>query len=286
MQTNWTNFHSHSHFCDGKSSLEEHVIAAIEQNVKSFGFSSHSPVPFSTTWNMEMGRLGEYIKETKRLKEKYKDQIQLYTGLEVDFVSQKCGVHNFPQLDYTVGSVHFVDKFEDGTYWEIDNTKTIFERGLQEIFGGNIQRAFKRYYDLSMEMLEEDTPDVLGHMDKFKMHNSTGNWFSEDEEWYKKMVLEYLRVIQESGVIVEINTRGFYKGYSKDFYPSNWIIKELIDRKVPISLNSDSHTTFEITKGFKEVAQLLLSLGLKEIYCLWNNEWQPFALKENGVILS
>ncbi|MBB3697899.1 histidinol-phosphatase HisJ family protein [Flammeovirga yaeyamensis] len=285
MQTFWTNFHSHSHFCDGKPSLEEMVQAAIDQNVKSYGFSSHSPVPFSTTWNMPMDRLNEYMNEAKRLKEKYQDQIQLYTGLEVDFVSGKCGVHNFPQLDFSVGSIHFVDTFEDGTYWEIDNTKTIFDRGLQEIFGGNIQRAFKRYYDLSIEMLEEDTPDVLGHMDKFKMHNSTGNWFSEEEEWYKKMVMEYIEVIKESGVIVEVNTRGLYKGFSKDLYPSPWIIKELIDRKIPISLNSDSHTTFEITKGFDEAAELLSSLGLREVYGLWDGEWQPFGFEKQGVIL-
>ena len=37
-----TNFHTHSIFCDGKSTLEENVLSAIEKEIKILGFSSHS----------------------------------------------------------------------------------------------------------------------------------------------------------------------------------------------------------------------------------------------------
>ncbi|KXX71861.1 histidinol-phosphatase [Flammeovirga sp. SJP92] len=284
MKPSWTNFHSHTFYDDGKSPLEDYITAAIEQNVKSYGFSTHSPVPFPSTWNMKMEKYREYLAEIERLKEKYKDQIQIYAGLEVDYIEGKCGVHNFRELDYSVGSVHYVNQFEDGNYWEIDYTKTHYDKGLQEIFGGSIKRAFQRYVDLNIKMIEEDTPTVLGHLDKMKMHNSTGKWFEESEEWYQELIEKYLEVIKAKNIIVEVNTRGFYKGYSQ-LYPSPWILEKVLEKNIPITLSSDAHTTAEITKGFAETALQLKEIGFKTMHVLWDGEWQPFPFDEKGVYL-
>lgn len=284
MLSSWTNFHSHTFYDDGKSPLEEYIIAAIEQNVKSYGFSTHSPVPFHSTWNMKMENYREYLAEITRLKEKYQGQIQIYAGLEVDFIEGRCGVHTFPELDYSVGSVHYVNQFEDKSYWEIDYTKKHYDKGLQEIFGGSIQRAFQRYIDLNIKMLEEDTPTILGHLDKMKMHNSTGKWFEEGEKWYRDLMLNYLEVVKASGVIAEVNTRGLYKGYA-ELYPSHWILEMINEMNIPITLSSDCHTTSEITKGFNETAKLLSNLGFKKMSVLWDNEWQPFSFNDKGILL-
>ncbi|MEL6846638.1 MAG: PHP domain-containing protein, partial [Bacteroidota bacterium] len=87
----WTNFHSHSHFCDGKGSPEEQVKSAIEKGMASFGFSSHCPVPFETSWAMKASALPEYLRETRRLQTSYADQIELYVGLEVDYIPSIIG---------------------------------------------------------------------------------------------------------------------------------------------------------------------------------------------------
>jgi histidinol phosphatase-like PHP family hydrolase len=42
----WSNFHTHSTYCDGKSSMEEHIAKARELKVSHLGFSSHAPLPF------------------------------------------------------------------------------------------------------------------------------------------------------------------------------------------------------------------------------------------------
>ena len=47
-----SNYHSHSTFCDGRSSMEEFVKFAIAKGVKRYGFSSHAPIPFETPWTM------------------------------------------------------------------------------------------------------------------------------------------------------------------------------------------------------------------------------------------
>ncbi|AZQ61436.1 histidinol-phosphatase HisJ family protein [Flammeovirga pectinis] len=284
MKPAWTVFHTHTLFCDGKSQLEQYIEAAIELGIKAYGFSSHSPVPFDTTWNMKREKLNDYLKEIERLKDKYKGRIQIYAGLEVDYVPEECGVHSFPQIDYSIGSVHFVEQNDEGEYWEIDNTKTIFRKGLKEVFEDDIKAAVEDYIALNIEMLQNDTPDVLGHLDKIKMHNTTEKLFDENDKWYQDLMTEYLEEIKASKVIAEVNTRGLYKGYS-DLYPSPWVLKRMKEMKIPITLQSDAHTTGEILKGFTETAKILKEIGFTELHSLWDNKWQPFNFDERGLFI-
>ena len=36
------NLHTHNHYCDGRGTLEEFVLAAIDQGLEALGFSCHS----------------------------------------------------------------------------------------------------------------------------------------------------------------------------------------------------------------------------------------------------
>ena len=57
---------------------------AITHGFRAYGFSSHSPLPFETFWNMSKDDMPEYLQEIKRLKQKYSDQLEIYAGLEID----------------------------------------------------------------------------------------------------------------------------------------------------------------------------------------------------------
>ena len=71
------NFHSHTQFCDGRVSMEEMVVAAIESGMKHWGFSPHSPVPFESPCNMSESDVKPYLDEVERLKGVYGDKINL-----------------------------------------------------------------------------------------------------------------------------------------------------------------------------------------------------------------
>ena len=47
-----SNYHSHCTFCDGRSTPEDFVKFAVSHGFRAYGFSSHSPLPFETFWNM------------------------------------------------------------------------------------------------------------------------------------------------------------------------------------------------------------------------------------------
>ena len=76
-----SNFHSHCTFCDGRSHAEDFLRFAIANHFRAYGFSSHSPLPFETLWNMSKNDMPEYITEINRLKKKYAGDIEVYFGL-------------------------------------------------------------------------------------------------------------------------------------------------------------------------------------------------------------
>ncbi len=285
----WTNYHSHTHFCDGSDDPELYIEYAIKQKMIAFGYSSHAPILFDSEWTIPDNKLDDYLEQVKSIKKKYADRIETYLGLEIDFIPGCSGRHSHIlenlELDYFIGSIHFVESFNDGTFWNIDHNKKLFEKGLNEIFKGSFRAASDRFYELTRQMIEQDAPDVVGHLDKIKMYNSNRQYFSEDESWYKNQVEETLKAIKRSGTIVEVNTRGYYKYNQLDLYPSQWIIEKLAKKDIPIMLNSDSHEPHEVNEGFSYAAEKLKKAGVKRLWALIGAEWQAYEYNSDGLIL-
>lgn len=75
-------------------------------------FHPISPLPFETFWNMSKDDMPEYLTEIERLKKKYSDRLEIYVGLEIDFLDESYNAsipyfRNLP-LDYRIGSIHFL----------------------------------------------------------------------------------------------------------------------------------------------------------------------------------
>lgn len=102
-----SNYHSHCTFCDGRSNPEDFVRFAIAKGFRAYGFSSHSPLPFETNWNMSAIDMPEYLQEINRLRQKYADRIEIYTGLEIDYLdtTYNASIPYFRELplDYRIG---------------------------------------------------------------------------------------------------------------------------------------------------------------------------------------
>lgn len=283
----WTNYHSHTNFCDGTNAPEDYIRKALALGMPTYGFSSHAPIPFfDCKWAMKLDDMDEYVAEIYRLKRKYEDRIEILLGMEVDYIPEKMGpTAEFLQtagLDYAVGSIHFVDAFTGGKGWEIDGTLEVFKKGLFEIFDGNVERAVRRYYELTREMIVEDCPEVVGHLDKIKMQNLKEHFFSEDEAWYREEVMNTLEVVSKSDAIMEVNTRGLYKKRANETYPSKWVLEEAYKLDIPVQINSDGHTPDEILGEFETAAELLLDVGYDSAVILIDGEWAEVGLNADG----
>lgn len=213
--------------------------------------------------------------------------MQLYRGLEVDYIPALTGPQHPSirdlNLDYIIGSVHFVEAFGNGTRWEIDGPHTDFLQGLREIFSNDIRRAVTRYYELIRQMVAEEKPDVVGHLDKIKMQNQSTPLFDERDGWYREAVADTLQTIAESGAVMEINTRGLYKKRAAETYPSRWVIEQAHQMNIPVTLSSDAHHPREIAGCFTQAAQMLQQIGYQSLHILWDGIWQPRQFDQSGL---
>lgn len=277
------NYHSHSDFSDGKSTLAESVESAIGLGFDTLGFSDHCHLPFKNTFAIQDGMMEKYVAEIQKLKDRFKGKINILTSLEMDYIpnvvtgfDETKRKHN---LDYLIGSVHIIgNECDADSLWFIDGPDyRIYDAGLERFFGNDIRRAVRAFFDQSCEMIVNEKFDIIGHFDKIKMHNRN-RFFTEDETWYRNHIFDILHLIKEKGLIVEINTRGLYKKRSSDFYPSAWIFKTMHEMNIPIVVSSDSHHHSEINLFFAEAIEALKSAGYKSVAKLNGNSFSETAI--------
>jgi histidinol-phosphatase (PHP family) len=280
----WSNFHSHCNYCDGKQTLPEYLEAARKFGFTSIGFSSHAPVPFECKWCMKEEDLKSYLSDIESLRSEH-EQVEIFKSLEIDFVPGVISPNDFQSfLDYTIGSIHFVEAFRDGRKWEVDNTHRVFEDGVQEIFNNNAKDAIVRYFELTRDMILKSPPHILGHMDKIKMQNLQEKYFSESDRWYKDEILKTLKLVEETDIIIEVNTRGIYQKKTRDPYPSPWILELIHEKKIPVTLSSDAHHPDDLINQFPETSEMLYKIGFRNLAVRTRDGWKQLPFNEHGLI--
>ena len=268
-----TNYHTHSYFCDGKGQPEEYVRSAIEKGMTSIGFSGHSPVPFPSSWNMKLVDLPNYLAEIQRLKDVYQSEIQIYSGLEVDFIEGVCSIADFDQkLDYYIGSVHYLKQFDDGVFFNFDESASRFDLGIQQIFGGSIKEAVNYYFGQLCWMIENYQPPIIGHLDLIKKFNTGNRYFDENEKWFVDAATPVLELAKKHELVVEINTKGKARG-ADTLYPGPSILKRCLEMNVLLTVSADAHNPSDMCCLYESVELLFRYLGIREIMVLDKNRW-------------
>jgi histidinol-phosphatase (PHP family) len=176
-------------------------------------------------------------------------------------------------LDYLIGSVHLVRNGSSEDLWFIDGPDpATYDEGLNRLFGGNIRMGVTAYYRQINEMLTTSPLDIIGHLDKIKMHNRD-RFFRENEPWYEALVDETLDLIKQQAVIVEVNTRGLYKKRSDSLFPGPAILKKIHALDIPVIITSDAHKPQEVSMLFRETASLLSEIGFRQLMNLTPAGW-------------
>ncbi len=283
-----SNYHTHSHYCDGKGQLREYVEYALSKGFTALGFSGHSPVPFPSTFAIKEEEYTTYCDEVRALKAEYAGRIDIRLGLEIDYIPglqedfaplvEKGG------LEYTIGSVHLIpnpadtdtlrqlnatatgDERKQIPYhiWFIDGPRQeTYDNGLHHIFGDDIRAGVRAYFYQQNAMIERNRPTIVGHPDKIVMHNK-GRYFQYDDRWFRDLIYETLQLIKETGCICEINTRGIYKGRHTDYYPGRETIKYMNTLGIPVIVSTDAHQPSDLDL-FEGAFEFLHEIGYRNI---------------------
>ncbi|HSG68130.1 MAG TPA: histidinol-phosphatase [Bacteroidales bacterium] len=277
------NFHTHTSHCDGSSPAEEYVKAALDAGLLSIGFSGHAPVPLKNGFAIRDEKcLDDYCRDILTLREKYKGKIEIYLGLEVDYIPGVTpafgALRSEWPLDYIIGSVHLVKNLDE-KLWFIDGPdRQLWLDGLHIDYKQNVKKAVGDYYRQVMEMVETQKPDVVGHIDKVKMHNRE-EYFREDEPWYREMIISTLDAVKRMNTIVEVNTRGLYKKRSDSLFPGLWVLEEMHRLGIHVTISTDAHKPEEVALLLREAVDTLKTAGYKEAYIFGQTGWVGISLE-------
>ena len=270
------NYHTHTHFCDGKENMRFFVEKAVELQFDQLGFSSHAPIAQQYDFTLTEEDIPEYLNEIEHYQKQY-PQLKIFKGLECDYIPGMTKDFTYYKdsygLDYIIGGVHLVRVPDSQELWFIDGPKReTYDSGIANFFNHDVKKAITSFWEQTYEMIETQKFDIIAHLDKIKMHNQD-RFFKEDEDWYLKLVDHAIDLIIKKRLIVEINSRGIYRMRCKNFYPSDYIIEKLAKAKIPMVISSDAHKAEELLLLYEEAKSKLQNFGIETLEAFEKGTW-------------
>ena len=258
----YSDIHTHTTYCDGKSTPEEMVKKAIEKGFESIGISGHGYMDFDVSYCMTLEDTKKYVNEINELKKKY-PQTDILLGLERDYYFAPDG----QEYDYVIGSVHYVEK--NGVRYDVDYYD-VFADNVEKHFDGNFRTFVELYYETVKDVVNKTGADVVGHFDLVAKFNDGNKFFDEDADWYKECVIEALDEVSKTKPIFEVNTGAMSRGYNK-IYPSEFILKEIKKRGCDVVITSDCHDAETLGDNYDKAIELVKKCGFDKVFVLTKN---------------
>ncbi len=256
-----SSYHTHSTYSDGKSTLEEMVLSAIEKGCPEIGFSDHAPMSIDCNWCIKAEEIENYKREVNALKEKYKDKIKIYLGIEQDYFSTPAEGY-----DYVIGSVHYVLK--DGEYLPNDLSAEAMKEFVDRCYGGDVYAYCEDYYKLIADVVRVTKCQIIGHFDIVTKFNERMPIIDTSHPRYVKAVDDALKTLIETDAIFEVNTGAISRGYRITPYPEMSIMDKIARTGKPFVITSDTHHQGTVTFNFEEQENILSQKGYKYIKSL------------------
>ena len=268
----FSSLHTHNTFCDGKNTIEEMIEEAIKLGFSSIGISSHAYTGYSfDECGIKKDSIEDYFKAVEDAKERYKDKIDVFLGMEEEsrIEGEKRPILD-SRLDYAIGSVHLF-RTPRG-FFSVDNTVEEW-REANEAYDGDTLLMIEEYLKELTSFSQEIPFDIVGHFDLYTKFNEKEKLFDEGNKDYKALAIEYLDKIIETGKIFEINTGAISRGYKTRPYPAPFLIERLKEKKAPIIITSDAHSTSALNTAYKETREMLISIGITKQATLTKKGW-------------
>ncbi len=254
-------YHSHTYRCGHASGEDEdYVKKAIEFGLKDFGVSDHVILPHIVqpgmrgAWNL----LDDYLSSIKSLKEKYKDQINIYTGFECEYMPQYEEYYRSllkeKKVDYLILGQH--------CYFKDNRVMWYFHMGEQ---------GLKEYTEHIINGMKSGLFMYVAHPDMFMC--VTNKW-NDVTKKYAKMIIDAaikydlpleinLCHARENGIREIDGVRSYYE------YPFTPFWEMVAKSKAKVVIGFDAHNPKDVFKpGIEIVDYVVKQTGIKPIYNL------------------
>ena len=236
------------------------VLAAIENGFDSLGFSSHSNLPSRPElYGMKKENVEPYCREILRLKEVYKDKINIFLGIEQDSFGDMTSIPD--EVSYVIGSVHHVER--NGMFMPVDHSIEHVKEGTEKMFGGDMLAYAEAYYDEVSKVYVKTGCDIVGHIDLLTKFNEIEYLIDTNTPRYKNAALSAAEKLARRGLIFEINTGAIGRRYRTSPYPTEEILKVIYECGGKVTYSSDCHNADAIAVGFEESIALAKKCGFR-----------------------
>ncbi|MBD8068988.1 histidinol-phosphatase HisJ [Bacillus sp. PS06] len=253
--------HIHSPFCPHGTNDEfkQYIERAIELGYSEISFTEHAPLPLNfedptpdKDSGMDPTKLEKYISYLQKLQKRYKSQININIGLEIDFIkgyeeeTRKFLEEYGPYLDDSLLSVHFLEC--QGNYYCLDFSASMFKQMIQ-VFS-SVDAIYENYFDTLHKSITTDLgqykPNRIGHITL--VHKFQKLYPAKKD--FRSSILSILNQMKEHRLQLDYNGAGVKKEFCGEPYPPQWVIKEAIKQKIPLVYGSDAHSAKDLEQGF------------------------------------
>ena len=256
-----SSYHTHSTYSDGKNTLEEMVLSAIEKGCLEIGFSDHAPMIFDCDWSTKAENIDSYKKEVLALREKYKEKIKIVLGIEQDYFSIPAKGY-----DYIIGSVHFVKKGNE--YIPVDISADEVKAYIDRLYDGDVYSYCEDYFKLVKDIYTVTKCQIVGHFDLITKFNERLPMIDINHPRYVKAVDDALDTLLKTDAIFEVNTGAISRGYRTTPYPDERTTDLIAKSGKTFVITSDSHNKDTVIFNFQEQENALTKKGYKYIKSL------------------
>ena len=254
------DLHNHTTLCNhATGTVEEYVQRAIELGIDEYGFSDHAPMNYDPKYRMDVSQRSLYEKWVLDAKEKYKNEIKVLLGYEVDYLDGYLldEIIN-AKVDYLIGSVHFLKNKND--MWGFDNPEFI---GVYE--SKDIDTIWIEYFDAIKSMAKTGLFDIVGHLDLIKVFK-----FLPKKD-VRIIAKDALLEIKKSNMILEINPAGLRKPINET-YPSKQLLELAYELGIDITFGSDAHSVEQVGFMYEEAKNLAKEIGYIRLVSFENRD--------------
>ena len=247
--------HVHSQYCDGQSTVEEMVQAAIQRGFVSLGISSHATQDFDPCYCIAAEQEENYIQEVRFIQRRYADRIRLWLGIERDAYSNA----DPGRYDYVLASVHYL--CPEGDTLSVDGDLNRLREGIGRHYQGSGAAMARAYYALLGSYVRQSRPDIIGHFDLVMKHNRRHELFDPDDPVVRCAALDALEEAFEGCRLMEVNTGALARSGAREPYPSLPLLRHWRALGGEVILSSDCHAAHQIAAGYEEGLQLMREAG-------------------------
>ena len=193
------NNHTHTYRCShATGNDEEYIKRAIDGGIKILGFSDHAPFPLckdknNCWWRIQVEDAEEYVSSIKALREKYRDEITIYIGFEMEYYPKyfKEMLNYVKSLgaEYLIMGQHYYAGEENG---EASHSAGSFHD----------EKQLTVYTDIVIEGMRTGKYSYVAHPDMLK--------YSGDKSHYEKEAKRLCEASLKLDIPLELNLLGIF----------------------------------------------------------------------------